>query len=331
MAETWLAICTQAKLSIAAGQRHEARRLAHQAARIAPNQEEPWLLLAATANPRASLAYIKRALAINPRSSRALKGLKWAEKRLGLKTDRRIQASREAGTDVLALPRFNNALLYSLLGLTAAVAVFAWLRPPEFDEGLRLMGGAAANELDEFLASDTPTPTVTFTSTSTPTETLIPTNTPTHTPTETPSPTPSPTTGTNPGAIEKFKVEPPEQLGDGERWIDINLSDQTLAVYDGADLVDSFLVSTGRGGTPTVTGEFRIWSKVRLQDMSGPGYYVQDVPWVMYFYESYGIHGTWWHNNFGTPMSAGCVNMTIDDAKWMYSWAQVGTIVKVHY
>jgi len=65
--------------------------------------------------------------------------------------------------------------------------------------------------------------------------------------------------------------------------------------------------------------------------MSGPGYYVRDVPWVMYFYKSYGIHGTWWHNNFGTPMSAGCVNMTIPDAEWMYSWAQLGTIVKVHY
>src|SRR3990172_2381196 len=328
MAETWRSICEQAKLAIAAGRRYDGRRLAHQAARLAPNQVDPWLLLGATANPRASLAYIQRALEINPRSSRNLKALKWAEKRLKQKAETPNQA---AGPGALTLPRITNTAMFSLLALTVAMAIFALLRPPEFDEGLRLMGVAAARELDALLATETPTPTATFTATPTPTQTYTPTDKPTQTPTETASPTPSPTAGTNPGAIEKYKVDLPGGLENGERWIDINLTDQTLAVYDGADLVESFVVSTGRAGTPTVTGEFRIWAKVRLQDMSGPGYYVRDVPWVMYFYKSYGIHGTWWHNNFGTPMSAGCVNMTIDAAKWMYSWAQVGTIVNVHY
>lgn len=329
-AESWRSLCVQAKQALAAGRRNEARRLAHQAAQLAPNQEEPWLLLAAIAKPRASLAYLNQALEINPNSQRAKKGLKWAEERIGQK--KASEAIQEEGASaILALPRFGNALLLGLLALTTVFALFAWLRPPSVDDGLRLMGAAAVQELDAFLATDTPTPTVTFPSSPTPTATLTPTNTPTPTPTATPSPTLTPTTGTNPGAIEKYMVELPSDLEADERWIDINLTDQTLAAYEGADLVDSFVVSTGRGGSPTVTGEFRIWVKVRIQDMSGPGYYIQDVPWVMYFYKSYGIHGTWWHNNFGTPMSAGCVNMTIPDAEWMYGWASVGTIVKVHY
>jgi lipoprotein-anchoring transpeptidase ErfK/SrfK len=66
--------------------------------------------------------------------------------------------------------------------------------------------------------------------------------------------------------------------------------------------------------------------------MSGPGYYLPDVPYVMYFYESYGLHGTYWHNNFGTPMSHGCINFTIDDAGWLYNnWVSYGTVVNIHY
>lgn len=119
--------------------------------------------------------------------------------------------------------------------------------------------------------------------------------------------------------------------GNGERWIDVNLSEQRVYVYEGDVVVNSFLVSTGVAETPTVTGKYKIYVKVRIQDMSGPGYYLRDVPWVMFFYDEYGFHGTYWHNNFGTPMSRGCVNMTIDDAAWLYNWASVGTVVNVHY
>jgi lipoprotein-anchoring transpeptidase ErfK/SrfK len=51
----------------------------------------------------------------------------------------------------------------------------------------------------------------------------------------------------------------------------------------------------------------------------------------MYFYKGYGLHGTYWHSNFGTPMSHGCVNLTIPDAQWLYNWASVGTLVNIHY
>ena len=119
--------------------------------------------------------------------------------------------------------------------------------------------------------------------------------------------------------------------GNSERWIDVNLLEQRVYAYEGDVVVNSFLVSTGVAETPTVTGEYQIYVKVPIQDMSGRGYYLPDVPWVMYFYEEYGFHGTYWHNNFGTPMSRGCVNMRIDDAAWLYDWASVGTAVKVHY
>jgi len=124
---------------------------------------------------------------------------------------------------------------------------------------------------------------------------------------------------------------PPQvEVGDGERWIDVDLSQQRLYAYEGDTLMNSFVVSTGTWQTPTVTGKFNIWVKVRSQAMTGPGYYLPDVPFVMYFYKDYGLHGTYWHNNFGTPMSHGCVNLATPDAEWLYNFASVGTVVNVH-
>jgi lipoprotein-anchoring transpeptidase ErfK/SrfK len=89
------------------------------------------------------------------------------------------------------------------------------------------------------------------------------------------------------------------------------------------------IVSTGLWGTPTVQGDYRIYWKLTSQTMSGPGYYLPGVPWVMYFYQGYAIHGTYWHNNFGQPMSHGCVNLPTDQAEWFFRWAEVGTPVHV--
>ncbi|MBK9924861.1 MAG: L,D-transpeptidase [Anaerolineales bacterium] len=119
--------------------------------------------------------------------------------------------------------------------------------------------------------------------------------------------------------------------GNGERWIDVDLTNQRTYAYEGDTLVNSFVVSTGTWATPTVTGQYNIYVKYRSARMSGPGYSLPNVPYIMYFYGSYGLHGTYWHNNFGTPMSHGCVNLTTDDAAWLYNWASVGTLVNVHY
>jgi len=93
--------------------------------------------------------------------------------------------------------------------------------------------------------------------------------------------------------------------------------------------VRSVTVSTGLPGTPTVEGEFRIYQKLLSQTMSGPGYYLPGVPYVMYFHQGYGLHGTYWHSNFGQPMSHGCVNLPTQEAKWFFYWAEVGTPVLV--
>ena len=116
----------------------------------------------------------------------------------------------------------------------------------------------------------------------------------------------------------------------GGKWIDVNLATQGLVAYEGQRPVYWATVSTGTYRTPTVKGHFRIYSKLRSGTMSGPGYYLPNVPYIMNFYGGYSIHGTYWHNNFGWPMSHGCVNMRTSDAQWLYNWAPVGTLVVVH-
>jgi lipoprotein-anchoring transpeptidase ErfK/SrfK len=119
-------------------------------------------------------------------------------------------------------------------------------------------------------------------------------------------------------------------MPDDQRWIDVDLSQQRVYAYEGEQILDTFRVSTGKSQTPTVTGKFKIYVKYRSADMSGSDYFLADVPYVMYFYQDYGLHGTYWHTNFGTPMSHGCVNLKTKDAKWLFEWASVGTVVFVH-
>lgn len=126
----------------------------------------------------------------------------------------------------------------------------------------------------------------------------------------------------------------PTATGDGEKWIDVNLTTQTLTAYEGTTPVFRTSVSTGTARYPTVEGTFHIYVKLRTTRMRGgsgaDAYDLPNVPYVMYFYRGYALHGTYWHNNFGTPMSHGCVNLSIPDAEWLYNWADVGTKVVTH-
>ena len=112
-----------------------------------------------------------------------------------------------------------------------------------------------------------------------------------------------------------------------ERWVEVDLSEQMAIAYEGAIPVRAFVISSGVGDSPTVTGTFRIWVKIAMQDMrggnraAGTSYHVTEVKHVQYFHEDYGFHGTYWHSNFGTPMSRGCINMTEEDAEWLFDWA----------
>jgi lipoprotein-anchoring transpeptidase ErfK/SrfK len=123
---------------------------------------------------------------------------------------------------------------------------------------------------------------------------------------------------------------PPSAPTDG-RWIDVDLGAQRLTAYVGNTPVRSTLVSTGLPRTPTPTGRYRIYVKYVSTLMSGPGYYLPNVPYTMYFYRGYSLHGTYWHSNFGRPMSHGCINLPTPEARWLYNWASVGTLVNIHY
>ena len=114
-------------------------------------------------------------------------------------------------------------------------------------------------------------------------------------------------------------------------WIEIDLTNQILYAYRDNQLINGFKVSTGTSSYKTVTGTFKIFTKYPAITMTGPGYDLEGVPFSMFFYKGYAIHGTYWHNNFGTPMSHGCVNMNTDDAAWIYDNAPVGTYIMVHY
>ncbi len=132
-----------------------------------------------------------------------------------------------------------------------------------------------------------------------------------------------------PGGGTPAPPSPPAPAGG--RWIDVNLSTQRVTAYQGNTSVRSTLASTGRWGTPTPTGQYRIYAKYASTLMSGPGYYLPNVPYTMYFYRGYGLHGTYWHSNFGQPMSHGCVNLPTPEAQWLYNWAPMGTLVNIHY
>ena len=111
-----------------------------------------------------------------------------------------------------------------------------------------------------------------------------------------------------------------------EKWIEVSIPEQKVRAWEGNKLVMEFLVSTGKWA-PTPTGTFTIWHKTRNQVMSGGSkelstyYYLPNVPNNMFFYKGYAIHGAYWHNNFGHPMSHGCVNSPLASAAQIFEWA----------
>ena len=114
-------------------------------------------------------------------------------------------------------------------------------------------------------------------------------------------------------------------LTTGDKWIEIDLSDQRLTAHDGDTIFLESLISSGLWNK-TPPGEYRIWYKIRSTKMSGgirghsSYYYLPNVPFAMFFFGDYGIHGTYWHNNFGQPMSHGCVNAPTTIAEQLFYW-----------
>jgi lipoprotein-anchoring transpeptidase ErfK/SrfK len=406
----------KARLALRNGDRRQARLWAERAAKLAPNLEDPWLILAALAGPREGLEYIRKALQVNPQSPRAQRGMEWVMQHLG-DTPRAAEKIEQSAVlkptpagPVPAAPsqtapkqkqhRRGPLLAITLLVAGCAILAFAgWTamtspvvasmlpqpilesQPTPAPEWAQVSIPKPTYTGEAFVQVPPPTatPTAMPTATATPQDstvftdlsTVLPTDSPTATdevaPVESGLPTaepqlpttepqlpttepPLPTTepeGTGELSLEYVQDTPtaeappyvlptaippvPGGSSDGVHWIDVNLSQQMLYAYAGDTIVNSFVVSTGTWLTPTVTGKFKVWVKLRSSDMSGADYYLPAVPYVMYFFKDYGIHGTYWHNNFGTPMSHGCVNMSIPDAEWIYNFSTVGTVVNVHY
>jgi hypothetical protein len=122
---------------------------------------------------------------------------------------------------------------------------------------------------------------------------------------------------------------PPSNVGAAERWIDVDIEQQVLVAYEGPTPLFSTLVSTGRNAkeSKTPTGVFQIWVKLDFSDMDDlertdvdANYAIQDVPWVQFFRGSYGFHAAFWHDDFGRRRSHGCINLSPDDAKYLFQF-----------
>jgi len=128
-----------------------------------------------------------------------------------------------------------------------------------------------------------------------------------------------------PGAKEEKVMGAVSEAILAQRWIEIDLSEQKLYAHEGDEIVYVFLISSGKWGR-TPTGDFQIWGKYRYTKMSGGSkalhtyYYLPNVPYTQYFYKDFGLHGAYWHNNFGEPMSHGCINLSIPDAEKLFWW-----------
>ena len=132
------------------------------------------------------------------------------------------------------------------------------------------------------------------------------------------------------------RTAPPEGV-QANRWIEVNLEQQTLSVYQDNRLIFATLTSTGIDSLWTRPGIFQIYEKKDSENMSGytaadksDFYYIEDVPWTMYFDEKRALHGAFWHDRFGYQNSHGCVNLAVGDAHWLYNWASVGDTVYVY-
>ena len=129
------------------------------------------------------------------------------------------------------------------------------------------------------------------------------------------------------------KTSPPEGVT-GNRWIDVDLEEQTLAVYDNNELVFATVIASGLEPFYTRPGLFQIYQKKETETMRNNDptdfYYLDNVPWTMYFDKARALHGAYWRTRFGYPQSHGCVNLSVGDAHWLFNWANEGDWVYVH-
>ena len=119
-----------------------------------------------------------------------------------------------------------------------------------------------------------------------------------------------------------------------DRWIEINLWEQTLSIFEKDKMVYATLITTGTGNFYTRPGLFKIYEKLDSTSMAANigqdgAYFLMDVPWTMYFDERRALHAEYWHDNLGYKSSHGCVNLSFPDAEWIFNWGKLGDWVYV--
>lgn len=329
----------KAQSALKAGDKKEAHAWALKVLKLAPNNEDAYLILAAISAPKESLQYLTKVLDLNPKNQKARAGMRWAiEKVKEEELQKKRSKANEDTAEIKVKPASHPAAVKQKQSQkkskkrtsTWAIVVFAMI----FVAGLGAFvwyGLPYVNVASKEVKEPRPAGVV-IKPTLTPTPTSTPTPTPTPTPTSTPLPTstPKPTEKSYSSYFAHSWDIPNEVSGSDDFWIEVDLSEQMVYTYRGDTFLQSFLVSTGTSSYPTVTGTFKIYAKYPAYLMVGDGYYLPDVPYSMFFYKGYSLHGTYWHSNFGTPMSHGCVNMVTSDAAWVYENAPIGTYVYVH-
>ncbi len=345
------------QLAAQKGERVRARRLLRATLIADPSNTEARLWLAAIADdPEESVRLLTEVVNEHPGHRRALAGLAWACERLEASRVARAAGAPPAGPRLRALepPKRHGSLLRFLVAVACLAAIltgafaavsYGWAAAepleaapplevapvsPENSQMIELPplyrppsqsseGGLGAAEGEDPPLTEAPvaaSPTLPR-PTPTPMATPQPPPTPTEAPTEVPTVEPTELQPPSSGAAQGEDVAP--RRG---KWIEVIIGEQVLIAWEGDQVVRRMIVSTGVAQYPTVTGTFRIYHKVRSQTMSGPGYYLPNVPHVMFFYRGYALHGTYWHDGFGQRMSHGCVNLSQDDAAWLFSWTE---------
>ena len=146
---------------------------------------------------------------------------------------------------------------------------------------------------------------------------------------------PSTQTRTVPSGPERFAY----QAADGEKWVDVNLTDDTMTAYVGTTVVHGPVsINHGEesGEWATKLGTYHVYLKNESQDLGcTPGfpYCQKDVPWIAYWDGNFAIHGAPWATEFGYDSgqtSHGCVNAPVEEARWFYDFVEIGTTVVTH-
>jgi lipoprotein-anchoring transpeptidase ErfK/SrfK len=342
------------KVAAHSGRRADAQQKFRGVLALDPTNVPAHLWLAwLSENPSVSLDHIAQALACDPDNAEAHAALRWAQGHAALPSaqDSRsasIQAAFSSSDTEDKIPATGTDtrpglwVVLGVLTILIGIALTGSLpknTPALADLAPTLTPMSTPVSISGPVSTHTPAPTSPVRSD--PTSTRRPTALSSPAPAPSPSPLPSRQHTPTPSPVPILPTPPPLppsltpaplSIPSGDiRWIDIDLTNQQLAAYEGQKLMRLTPVSTGLPRTPTPTGQYHIQIKLRYDDMSGIGYYLPNVPYVMYFHGGYGIHGTYWHARFGQPMSHGCVNIPTEVAEWLFDWATVGTMVNIHH